>query len=110
MAVHRSRIRPECAKGPPARCISLIFAIPTATNCAHSIGSRLPDLPQITLRRGVVLEPVTEPDRVTLQHFGARQGHRGDRRRYAGIAVAGVEDARRTLRAVDGGADRKADL
>ena len=28
------------AKGPPARCISLIFAIPTATSCARFIACR----------------------------------------------------------------------
>src|SRR6516225_5140303 len=31
---------PACGKEPPARCISLIFAIPTATNCARFIGCR----------------------------------------------------------------------
>src|SRR5437867_4193111 len=40
MAVQRSRIRPACAKGPPASYISLIFAIPTATNCARFIASQ----------------------------------------------------------------------
>src|SRR5439155_25074665 len=40
MAAKRSRTRPACAKGRPARCISLICAIPTATNCARFIASR----------------------------------------------------------------------
>ena len=35
-----SKIRPAFAKGPPASYISLIFAIPTATNCARFIVCR----------------------------------------------------------------------
>ena len=52
MAARRSRTRPACAKGPPARCISLIFAIPTATNCARFIACRLPELSQIKPEEG----------------------------------------------------------
>src|SRR5262249_25014983 len=57
-----------------------------------------------------VLEPITEPNHAALQHLGAGQCHREDRRCDAGILVAGVEDARRALRSIDGGADRQADL
>jgi hypothetical protein len=64
----------------------------------------------VRCRASAVLEPIAEPNHAALQHLGARQGHRGDRRRYAGIPVTRIEDARRALRAVDGGADRKADL
>jgi len=40
MAAPRSKTRPACAKGPPASYISLICAIPTATNCAGFIASQ----------------------------------------------------------------------
>src|SRR5207247_10838352 len=40
MAAPQSRIRLGCAKGPPGRCISLICAIPTATNCAGFVACR----------------------------------------------------------------------
>src|SRR5438874_337535 len=135
MAARRSRTRLACAKEPPASYISLIFAIPTATNCARFIACRLPELLQIKPEEGrpfravparertwlgpigrapheltfgpsrersgggrrlpasaaasAVLEPIAEPNRAALQHLGARQGHRGDRCRYAGILVAG---------------------
>src|SRR5215468_8709006 len=57
-----------------------------------------------------VLQPIAEPNRAALQYLGTRQGHRGNRRRYAGIPVAGVKDARRTLSSIDSRADRNADL
>src|SRR5690348_11601982 len=47
MVARRSRTRLACAKGPRARCTSLIFAIPMATNCARFIACRLPELSQI---------------------------------------------------------------
>jgi len=50
MAAHRSRTRPGSAKGPPARCISPICAIPTATNYARFIACR-PEGRRSTLRR-----------------------------------------------------------
>src|SRR5947208_933123 len=40
MAAPRSRTRRAFAKGPPARCISPICAIPTATSCAGFIACR----------------------------------------------------------------------
>src|SRR5215471_16159194 len=129
MAARRSRTPLGCVKGPPVRCISLICAIPMATKWSRFIACRLPELSQIKAaegrpfraalarqnRRGrrrasAVLQPIAQPNRAALQYLGARQGHCGDRRRYAGIAVARVENAWRALRAVDGGADRKADL
>src|SRR5580704_1508636 len=48
MAARQSRIRPGCAKGPPGRCISLIFAIPMATNCARCTAC----LPELSDRDG----------------------------------------------------------
>jgi hypothetical protein len=53
-----------------------------------------------------VLQPIARPNRAARQHLAARQRHRGDRRRYAGIPVARIENAWRPLGAVDGGADR----
>jgi hypothetical protein len=38
---------PGCARGPPARCTSLTFAIPTATNCVRFIACRRPELSQV---------------------------------------------------------------
>ncbi len=52
MAARRSRTRLACAKGPPARYISPIFAIPTATNCARCIACRLPELSPIKTEEG----------------------------------------------------------
>src|SRR6266705_6666388 len=112
MAARRSRTRPACAKGPPARCISLIFAIPTATNCARSTACRRelsdqdgggPPLPggpppaATRVRRcaSAVLQPIAEPNHAALQDLGACQNHRADRRCDAGVLVAGIEDARR---------------
>src|SRR5438874_13431176 len=120
MAARRLKTRLACAKEPPARCTSPIFAIPTATSWSGFIACRRPELPQITTKESrpfraalctsAVLEPVAEPNHAALQHLGARQGHRADRRRDAGILVTGIEDARRALCSIDGGADRNADL
>src|SRR6516162_6337772 len=66
MAARRSRIRPACGKEPPARCISLIFAIPTATNCARFIGCRR-ELSQIDIKEdrpsGRFSSPPSQPNR-----------------------------------------------
>src|SRR5205823_1974143 len=120
MAAPRSKTRPGCAKGPPASYTSLTFAIQTATNCARSIASRFelalkePPFPGGPRRfqgcASAVFEPIAEPNRAALQHLGAHQRHRADRCRAAGFLVAGVEDTRRALGAIDGGADRQADL
>jgi catechol 2,3-dioxygenase-like lactoylglutathione lyase family enzyme len=42
-AARRSRIRPVSARVPPGRYTWLIFAIPTAPNCARFIACRLPE-------------------------------------------------------------------
>jgi len=47
MAARRSKTRPGCARGPPARSASLTFTIPTATNCVRFIACRRPELSQI---------------------------------------------------------------
>src|SRR6516164_1650602 len=119
MAARRSRTRRASARALPGRCISPICAIPTATKSSDSIAF-LPDPSRIRIDEGrperaalftsSVLQPVTEPNRTALQHLAARQGHRGDRCRYARVAVARIKDARRAFGTVDGGADRKADL
>ena len=41
-----------CAKGPPARCISLTFVIPTATSWSRFIACRLPELSQSKTEKG----------------------------------------------------------
>src|SRR5215470_17227780 len=119
MAARRSKTRRASARALPGRCTSPICAIPTATKSLDSIAFR-PDLSRIRIDEGrperaalftsSVLQPIAQPNRTALQHLAARQGHRCDRRRCAGIPVARVEDARRALGAVDGWANRKADL
>src|SRR5215472_15175399 len=119
MAAHRSRTRRAFARALPGRCTSPICAIPTATKSLDSIAFP-PDLSRIRIDEGrperaalftsSVLQPVAQPNRTALQHLAARQSHRGDRRRYPGIAVARVENARRAPRAIDGGADCQTDL
>src|SRR5215469_14343002 len=119
MAARRSRTRRASARELPGRCISPICAIPTATKSSDSIAFP-PDLSRIRIDEGrperaalftsSVLQPIAQPNRAALQHLAARQVHRGDGRRYAGIPVARVEDARRARGTIDGGADRKADL
>jgi catechol 2,3-dioxygenase-like lactoylglutathione lyase family enzyme len=49
MAARRPRTRPACAKEQPARCIWLIFAIPTVTSCARFIACQ-PELSRNLLR------------------------------------------------------------
>src|SRR6516162_1128942 len=134
MAVPRSRTRLVCAGEPPARHISLIFAIPMATNCAPFIASQLPEYSPFKLRRAAlfglsrgsdravlattgvrhfasaIVYPIAQPNRATLQHLTALQLDGANRRCNAGILVARVEDARRASRSIDGGTDRKADL
>src|SRR4051812_8195808 len=57
-----------------------------------------------------VLQPIAQPDHAALQHLAAHQRHRADRRRNAGILIAGIENARRAFRSIDGGTDCKTDL
>ena len=57
-----------------------------------------------------VLKAVAEPDRTAFQFLTGFQSHRADRGWHAGMFIAGVEDARRALDAVDGPTDQKADL
>src|SRR5712675_619964 len=127
MAARRSRTRLGFAKGPPARYISPIFAIPMATNCARFVACRLPELARIEPEEGRPFRAVLAPERKPARPNRPRPSRTpssgsvagafrrapvttGVRRCAAGILVAGVEDARRALRSVDGGADRKADL
>src|SRR5580693_9112793 len=54
MAARRLKTRRACAKGPPARCTSLTFAIPTATSWSGFIACRLPDNRRSTLKRAAL--------------------------------------------------------
>jgi hypothetical protein len=47
MGARRSKTRPGCARGHPARSASLTFTIPTATNCVRFIACRRAELSQI---------------------------------------------------------------
>ena len=67
MAVPRSRTRLACAGEPPARHISLIFAIPMATNCAPFIASQLPEYSPFKIEEG-------HPFRAVLAREGTLRG------------------------------------
>ena len=67
MAVPRSRTRLVCAGEPPARHISLIFAIPMATNCAPFIASQLPEYSPFKIEEG-------RPFRAVLAREGTLRG------------------------------------
>ena len=67
MAVPRSRTRLACAGEPPARHISLIFAIPMATNCAPFIASQLPEYSPFKIEEG-------RPFRAVLAREGTLRG------------------------------------
>ena len=67
MAVPRSRTRLVCAGEPPARHISLIFAIPMATNCAPFIASQLPEYSPFKIEEG-------HPFRAVLAREGTLRG------------------------------------
>ena len=66
----RSRTRLACAKGPLASYISLIFAIPMATNCARFIACRLPELPQTKPEEGRPFRAVLARERTWLGPTG----------------------------------------
>ena len=53
----------------PANCISLIFAIPMAINCAHFIARQLPELLQIKPEEGRPLRAVLARDRTWLANW-----------------------------------------
>ena len=57
------------------------LAAPVSRRGSNSGGGRRTG---VRRRVSAVLEPIAEPNHATLQHLGARQRHRGDRRRYAG--------------------------
>ena len=67
MAVPRSRTGLACAGEPPARHISLIFAIPMATNCAPFIASQLPEYSPFKIEEG-------RPFRAVLAREGTLRG------------------------------------
>ena len=61
-------------------------------------------------RASAALQPVAEPHHPALQHLTAFERHSAERGWCAGLIVAGVEDARRTLCAVHGWENRQAEL
>src|SRR5579863_8131068 len=117
-AAPQSRTRRASARGPPARCISPICAIPTAISLSGFIAFP-PDLSR-TGRRAVlcgrpslastVFQPVSEPNRATLEYLAAHQRHGAERCARVGLIVVRIEDMRAASGAVHGGADRQADL
>src|SRR6266446_2653800 len=104
-AGRRSKTRLGCAKGPPGRCISLIFAIPMATNYARSVACLLPELSQVKPEEGRPFRAVLARERTWLGPIG-RAPHEltfGIRR---GAALAGAGDCRRPPPCISGfGAD-----
>ena len=85
MAVPRSRTRLVCAGEPPARHISLIFAIPMATNCAPFIASQLPEYSPFKLRRAALFGRSSRAKELCGARFGLSRG--SDR---AVLATTGV--------------------
>src|SRR5271166_1909897 len=67
MAARRSRTRPACARRAH---ISLIFAIPTATNCARFIASQPAELSQIITEEGRHFQAVLARERTWLGPIG----------------------------------------